>query len=145
MASGFATHATSARHLRPSRLPISARVALSGSESRSRAGSCERRIRFSAATYSHCRSRRWLTNPVIYANSRAHLLSCIMNEHHTGLAWHGSDGYFDRTGTGAVRTSPRSYSTHGILSVREQAIAALLSDAEMNEILRRATRDRIPA
>src|SRR5688500_12775168 len=40
MVSGLATHATSARYLRPIRLPISARVDLSGTESRSRAGRC---------------------------------------------------------------------------------------------------------
>jgi len=109
MVSGFATHATSARHLRPSRLPISARVALSGSESRSRAGSCERRMRFSAARYSHCRSRRWLTSPVMYANSRTHLFSCIMNEYHNrSLAWRGSDEYFGRTGTLSVRSNSSS-------------------------------------
>jgi hypothetical protein len=34
----------------------------------------------------------------VYANSRNHLLSCVMNEHHTGPCVALSDGYFDRTG-----------------------------------------------
>ncbi|PYT24636.1 MAG: hypothetical protein DMG58_25680 [Acidobacteria bacterium] len=48
----LATHATCARALRPSRLPISASVDLSGLDRRNRAGMCARRIRFSAAKYS---------------------------------------------------------------------------------------------
>ena len=44
--------------LRPSRLPISARVERSGSERQSRGGRCERRMRFSAIRYSFWRSRR---------------------------------------------------------------------------------------
>src|SRR5215467_8933754 len=46
----------------------------------------ERRIRFSAIRYSHCKSRRWFTRPVIYANNRTHLLSRIGNQHGTGVA-----------------------------------------------------------
>src|SRR3954453_13221231 len=53
MVSGFATEATSARHFRPSRLPISASVKCSPSESRSRPETWERKIRFSAIRYSH--------------------------------------------------------------------------------------------
>ena len=47
--SGLETQATCARALRPSLLPISASVSRSGSDSRSREGRCDRRIRFSAA------------------------------------------------------------------------------------------------
>ena len=56
MVSGLATEATWARALRPSRLPISAKVDFSGSDKRNRAGRCARRIRFSAAKYSFWRS-----------------------------------------------------------------------------------------
>ena len=48
------------------RLAISASVDRSGSDSRNRPETCERRIRFSAARYSHWRSRRWFTRPVMY-------------------------------------------------------------------------------
>ena len=56
------------------------------SESRSRPVTWERRTRFSAIRYSHWRSRRWFTRPVMYANSRAQLLSRIMNQHGSGIA-----------------------------------------------------------
>jgi hypothetical protein len=52
-----------ARALRPSRFPISAKVDLSGSDKRNRAGKCVRRIRFSAAKYSFWRSSPWLSRP----------------------------------------------------------------------------------
>src|SRR5215472_8779553 len=50
--SGLATRATSCRALRPRRLATSARVDRSASDSRSRAGGCARRMRFSATRYS---------------------------------------------------------------------------------------------
>jgi hypothetical protein len=68
----FGHTGTFSRALRPSRLPISASVQRSGSDRRSRAGRCARRIRFSAARYSFCSSSSWLTNPVTYASRRAH-------------------------------------------------------------------------
>jgi hypothetical protein len=57
MVSGLAAQATFARALRPSRVPISAGVHRSGSDRRSRAGRCARRIRFSAARYSFLEER----------------------------------------------------------------------------------------
>jgi hypothetical protein len=45
---GLATQATCASALRPSRLPISASLDLSGSDRRKRAGKCARRVLFSA-------------------------------------------------------------------------------------------------
>jgi len=48
--SGLATQATCSRPLRPSRLPISASVHLSGSDKHNRVGRCARRMRFFAAT-----------------------------------------------------------------------------------------------
>ena len=56
--------ATGCRPLRPKRLPISARVARSPSESRQ--PGCRRifKMRFSAARYSFCSRSSWLTNPV---------------------------------------------------------------------------------
>ncbi len=64
-----------------------------GSESRRRAGRCVRRIRFSAARYSHWRSRRWFTSPV-----STHLLSCMTNQHGTPSGETVRDGYFDLMG-----------------------------------------------
>ena len=52
MVSGLATWATSASALRPSRLPIPAKVDLSASDRRNRAGRWARRTRFSGAKYS---------------------------------------------------------------------------------------------
>src|SRR5215471_13028942 len=52
---GLATQATWDSAFRPRRLPISASVALSGSDSRGRAGKWARRMRFSAARYSFLR------------------------------------------------------------------------------------------
>src|SRR5262252_8112418 len=83
MVSGLATHATWARAFRPSRLPISAKVDLSGSDKRNRAGKCARKTRFSAAKYSFCRSSSWFTRPVTYASRRIHLVSFIWNGHNT--------------------------------------------------------------
>jgi hypothetical protein len=71
MVSGLATQATCCSALRPSRLPISASVDLSGSDRRNRVGRCARRMRFSAARYSFCSSNCWFTSPVTYASSRA--------------------------------------------------------------------------
>src|SRR6516165_9629248 len=64
MVSGLARRATCSSPLRPKRLPISARVARSPSESRQ--PGCRRafQMRFSAARYSFCSRSSWLTNPV---------------------------------------------------------------------------------
>ena len=64
MVSGLARRATGCSPLRPKRLPISARVARSPSESRQ--PGCRRvfKMRFSAARYSFCSRSSWLTNPV---------------------------------------------------------------------------------
>ena len=64
MVSGLARRATGCRPLRPKRLPISARVARSRSESRQ--PGCRRafKMRFSAARYSCCSRSSWLTKPV---------------------------------------------------------------------------------
>jgi hypothetical protein len=79
--SGLDTQAICRRAFRLSRLPISASVDLCASNSRTLFGSCARRMRSSAIRYSFCSSRSWLTNPVTYASSRAHLLSCILPVH----------------------------------------------------------------
>src|SRR5215469_3450396 len=60
LVSGLTTKATSARALRPSRLPISAKVDLCGSHNRNRGGRWERKIRFSATKYSF-----WSSNSLI--------------------------------------------------------------------------------
>src|SRR6516162_2185723 len=83
MVSGLATHATWARAFRPSRLPISAKVDLSGSDKRNRAGRCARNTRFSAAKYSFWTSSSWLMRPVTYASRRIHLLCFIWSDQHT--------------------------------------------------------------
>jgi hypothetical protein len=74
MVSGLATQATSRSALRPTRFPISARVARSGSLNRNLDGSFARRIRFSAARYSFCSRSFWFTDPVTYASSFSHFL-----------------------------------------------------------------------
>ncbi len=86
MVSGFATQATSFNKLRPSRLPISASVDLSGSESRTRGGRCARSMRFSAARYSFRSSNCWFTSPVTYANRRAPLTVLHAIVHHRRCA-----------------------------------------------------------
>src|SRR5215469_3649019 len=83
MVSGLATHATWARAFRPSRLPISAKADLSGSDKRNRVWRCARKTRFSAAKYSFCSSSSWFTRPVTYASRRIHLVSFIWNGHNT--------------------------------------------------------------
>src|SRR5215469_8137362 len=96
MVSGLATHATWARAFRPSCLPISAKVDLSESDKRNRAGKCARKTRFSAAKYSFCRNSSWFTRRVTYASRRIHLVSFI---------WNGQprlfncSEFFDGTGT----------------------------------------------
>src|SRR5579864_7382682 len=96
MVAGLATRATSAKALRPSRLPISASVDLSGLDKRSRGGRCARRIRFSAVKYSFWRSNSWLTRPVTYASSRSHLLSLMPSVHNT--PHHPCFVFLDHTG-----------------------------------------------
>ena len=59
MVSGLATQATPRSALRPSRFPISARVARSGSFNRNVDGTFALRIRFSAARYSFCSRSSW--------------------------------------------------------------------------------------
>jgi hypothetical protein len=62
MVSGLAMRATGSSPLRPKRLPISAGVARSPSESRQ--PGCVFKMRFSAAKYSFCNRSSWLTKPV---------------------------------------------------------------------------------
>src|ERR1700688_810245 len=78
MVSGLATRATSWSALRPSRFPISARVARSGLLNRNLDGSLALRIRFSAARYSFCSRSSWFTEPVTYASSRTHFLPILL-------------------------------------------------------------------
>lgn len=59
------------------------------------------RMRFSAITYSFCRSRCCLTRPLTYVSSRTDLLSCVVNEYHTRLA-SSCDGNFDYTAMAEV-------------------------------------------
>ena len=82
MVSGLAMRATCCRPLRPKRLPISARVARSPSESRQ--PGCRRafKMRFSAARYSFCSRSSWLTSPVTQAKSSAHVVVFVFNVHH---------------------------------------------------------------
>jgi hypothetical protein len=86
--SGLATQATCSSALRPSLLPISASVALSGSDRRKRVGRCDRKMRFSTARYSFSSSSRWFSRPVTYAHNRAYLLPCMVNVHPT---WSGAE------------------------------------------------------
>ena len=74
MVSDLATQATSRSALRPTRFPISARVARSGLLNRNLDGSFALRIRFSAARYSFCSRSSWFTEPVTYASSCTHFM-----------------------------------------------------------------------
>src|SRR5215472_19162299 len=96
--SGLATQATFPRALRPTRLPISARVRRSGSDRRSRAGRWARRTRFSAVRYSFWRSNSWFTCPVTYTSRRAHGLPFMRTVHHRRFLILGLFEYFDHSG-----------------------------------------------
>ena len=66
---------------------MAASVARCGLVNRSRAGKCERRIRFSAIRYSFCSRSCWFTIPVTYANSRATCVFFIQTHHHIPLVF----------------------------------------------------------
>jgi len=79
----------------------SASVHLCGSVSRSRLGSCARRMRFSAARYSFRNSTCWFISPVTYASSRAQSSVFMQTVHHRRFNTLKGFEYFYHTRTPA--------------------------------------------
>jgi hypothetical protein len=76
-----------------------ASVARCGLVNRSRAGKCERRIRFSAIRYSFCSRSCWFTIPVTYANSPRYLRFLHPNARSYSSSVFNAFELFDHTAT----------------------------------------------